>query len=115
LYVQAFRGGPASGAKLQVSTTIGREPRWRGDGHEIFYVAGDGKMMAVTVNASTSGLELGAPVPLFDAHLLIAASGARFNYDVTRDGQQFYLLTRDETVNANPVTVLVDWQAGLKK
>jgi Tol biopolymer transport system component/tRNA A-37 threonylcarbamoyl transferase component Bud32 len=115
VYVQAFAGGPASGAKLQVSTTIGRQPRWRGDGREMFYVAGDGKMMAVAVKPSATGLQMGAPVALFDAHLLIALSSARFNYDVTRDGQQFYLLARDETVRANPVTILVDWQSGLKK
>jgi serine/threonine protein kinase len=115
VYVQAFTGGPATGAKSQVSAGIGRQPRWRGDGRELFYVAGDGKMMAVAVKASSLGLELGAPVPLFDAHLLIAASSARFNYDVTHDGQQFYLLARDENVQSSPVTVLVDWQAGLKK
>jgi serine/threonine protein kinase/Tol biopolymer transport system component len=115
VYVRAFEGGPASGIKLQVSTIIGRQPRWRGDGREIFYVAGDGKMMAVAVKPSASGLELGAPVPLFDAHLVIAASSPRFNYDVTPDGQQFYILARDENVKSSPVTVLVDWQAGLKK
>jgi Tol biopolymer transport system component len=115
VYVRAFAGGPASGAKLPVSTGIGRQPRWRGDGREIFYVAGDGKMMAVAVKPSASSLELGAPAPLFDAHLLIAASSPRFHYDVSRDGQQFYLLERDKTVKSDPVTVLVDWQAGPKR
>jgi len=31
------------------------------------------------------------------------------------NGQQFYLLARDETVKSNPVTVLIDWQAALRK
>jgi Tol biopolymer transport system component len=115
VYVQAFTGGPASGAKLQVSTATGRQPRWHGDGREIFYVAGDGKMMAVAVKPSASGLDLGVPVPLFDTHLLIAQSSGRFNYDVTGDGREFYLLTRDESFKSNPVTVLVDWQEGLRK
>jgi hypothetical protein len=72
-------------------------------------------MMAVGVKTSPAGFAAGVPVPLFDSRLVIPRSVARFCYDVTRDGQQFYLLARDETVKSNPVTVLVDWQSGLKK
>jgi hypothetical protein len=53
----------------------GEHPRWRGDGKALFYVAADGTMAAVAVKASgesTHTLEAGAPVPLFDAHLVPA-------------------------------------------
>ena len=46
VYVQTF---PASGGKWQVSTNGGHHPQWRGDGKELFYCSGDGKLMAVDV------------------------------------------------------------------
>jgi hypothetical protein len=42
-------GGPAASARQQVSIDGGSEPVWRADGKEIFYLALDGKMMAVSV------------------------------------------------------------------
>ena len=44
VYVRRF---PPSGGKLQVSTTGGGMAHWRGDGRELFYIALDGKLMAV--------------------------------------------------------------------
>src|SRR5262249_12768931 len=43
IYVQGF---PEGGGKRQVSTGGGNFPRWRRDGLELFYYAGDGKLMA---------------------------------------------------------------------
>ncbi len=56
VYVRAFTtdfsGGSAStGGSVLVSRGGGTAPRWRGDGRELFYVAPDGKMMAVEVSA----------------------------------------------------------------
>ena len=64
VYVQPFQG---TGAKLAVSTGGGIAPRWRRDGRELFYIAPDGAMMAVTLHASVDGrtLETGVPVKLF--------------------------------------------------
>ena len=40
IYVQAFTPGqPATGAKRQVSSGGGREPHWRGDGKELYYLS----------------------------------------------------------------------------
>ena len=44
VYVQPF---PATGEKWKVSAQGGGQPRWRGDGKEMFYRTGDGRMMAV--------------------------------------------------------------------
>ena len=46
VYVQAF---PGPGRKSQVSVAGGYEPRWRPDGKELFYIAPDGRLMAVTI------------------------------------------------------------------
>jgi hypothetical protein len=32
---------------MQVSTGGGEQPRWRGDGKELFYLSGESKIMAV--------------------------------------------------------------------
>ena len=48
VYVQTF---PLSDRKWQVSTDGGYEPRWRGDGREIYYLSEDRKLMAVSVSA----------------------------------------------------------------
>jgi hypothetical protein len=38
------------------------EPRWRGDGHEIYYLSEDRRLMAVSVGPWPS---FGVPKPLF--------------------------------------------------
>jgi len=53
VYVQPF---PKGGDKLPVSIGGGREPYWRGDGKEIFYLSVDRKLMAVAVQATGSKL-----------------------------------------------------------
>ncbi|HEX6159507.1 MAG TPA: protein kinase, partial [Thermoanaerobaculia bacterium] len=44
VYVQPY---PATGAKWQVSTSGGEQPRWRRDGKELFYIAPDRRLMSV--------------------------------------------------------------------
>jgi serine/threonine protein kinase/Tol biopolymer transport system component len=51
VYVRRF---PAAGGKWQISTRGGAQPRWRRDGKELFYLAPDGKLMAVAAFSSTS-------------------------------------------------------------
>jgi eukaryotic-like serine/threonine-protein kinase len=48
IYVTSF---PNAAGKWQVSRGGGTEPRWRGDGKEIYYLAPSGMLMAVPVNA----------------------------------------------------------------
>ena len=67
VYVQSF---PApGGGKWQISKDGGWFPRWRRDGRELFYYASDERLMAVPVRSATR-LDVGAAVPLFEAHLL---------------------------------------------
>ena len=58
---------PGTGGKLQVSRGGGKEPRWRGDGKEIFYLDPQGNIVAVSVNGEGT-LATGAPTKLFQAH-----------------------------------------------
>jgi Tol biopolymer transport system component/predicted Ser/Thr protein kinase len=114
VYVQTF---PAPGGKWQVSTNGGSRPVWSRDGKELFFIGPDQKLMAVEVkNDAVKGgakFEAGVPKPLFVTHLL---SGITFNtwFDVSKDGR-FIIPTLVTPANSEPMTVVVNWTAGLKK
>jgi hypothetical protein len=76
-------------------------------------------MMAVAVKATTGprpSFEAGVPEVLFQAKLARAASNLLFEYDVTADGKRFLLDTvASGLASAPPLTVAVNWDAGLKK
>jgi serine/threonine protein kinase len=109
VHVQTF---PPSDRKWQISTAGGSEPRWRGDGHELFYLAGDRKLMAVAVE---SGPSFGAPKPLFQARVQPGVTSERMNYVPSRDGRRFLVNTQTGDPPPNPITVVLNWAAGLKK
>lgn len=121
VYVRPF---PRGEGEYPISIAGGDMPRWRGDGKELFCEGLDGKMMAVPVKASAPAVtgaakptfEAGAPVALFDAHMVNAGASNSFEYDVTADGKRFLLNTAGRTgASAPPLTVVTNWQAGLKK
>ena len=85
VYVQSF---PVAGNKVLISTDGGREPRWRRDGRELFYLAADGKLMAVEVKA---GSTLTAGIPKALPFKVIRRNWA--SYAVTADGQRFLVKT----------------------
>jgi hypothetical protein len=109
IWVQSF---PDGGSKRQVSTGGGNHPRWRRDGRELFYYAGDGKMMVTPVRSGES-FEVGAAVPLFEFR---AGSLQYFApYAVTADGQRFLINAVVETEPNAPLTVVVNWAARTPK
>jgi Tol biopolymer transport system component len=110
VYVQAF---PATGAKWQVSTGGGVEPRWRKDGQELCYVSLDRKMMAVDVK-SGSTLEFGPPRLLFAARGLDVFA-YRNPYAMTSDGQRFFMNVRVPDATTSPIMVLVNWPPDYRK
>jgi serine/threonine protein kinase/Tol biopolymer transport system component len=108
VYVAPF---PGPGEKTQISTTGGIQPRWRHDGTEIFYLAPDIKLMATTVNGKGSRFEVGAVKPLFETSI----NAVRNSYDVSADGQRFLVNTAPEQALSAPITIVLNWTAGLKK
>ena len=114
VYVESF---PTSGAKWQISKNGWHHPKWRGDGKELFYYAADGQLMAVPIKGDAA-VEIGTPVPLFTPRLLNGPNvgqGFRAQYDVARDGQRFLLNVPVEDAPTPPITVVLNWTAGLKK
>jgi Tol biopolymer transport system component len=109
VYVAPF---PGPGGKWQISTGGGSWPRWRRDGAEIFYIGPDNKLMAAAVNSKGSNFDVGAVKPLFETH---AVTAFRYSYAVSADGQRFLINTVPEQAASAPITVVVNWTAGLKK
>jgi Tol biopolymer transport system component len=110
VYVQGF---PAGGAKFLVSTNGGDLARWRPDQRELFYRALDGKLVAVPVRPAGQALEFGTPVALMSVRQPIGAI-ASYPYDIGRDGR-ILALAPVAGEAPSPLTVIVNWQAALKK
>ena len=112
IYVTSF---PDAKGRWQVSSGGGEQPRWRGDGRELFYLSSDSRMMAVPVMTGTN-FDAGTPVALFQAapRQPIPATDL-FAYDVSRDGQRFLILTQVKQAETAPMSVVLNWDAKLNK
>ena len=76
---------------------------------ELYYIAPDGKMMAVPITASGTTLEPGAPVALFQTRISGGGTDVSVGrqYDVAADGR-FLINTVLDDANA-PITLLQNW------
>src|SRR5262245_5939662 len=111
IYIQPF---PGPGSKTRISNNGGAQLRWRRDGKELFYVALDGRLMAVPIQFGANGqaVEPGAPVPLFVTRLGGAVTSSnRPQYMVSRDGQRFLMNTIAEEAGTSSITVILNWKA----
>ncbi len=110
VYVQTF---PTAGDKSQVSTHGGTLPVWSRDGKELFFIGADRKMTAVEVKGAAmndqAAFQLREPKILFDT-----PSGSFGRFDVSKDGRFLLPAPAEQSANA-PMTVVVNWRAGLKK
>ena len=108
IYVTTF---PGAAGKWQVSRGGGTEPRWRGDGKEIFYLGQNGMMTAAAV--STIGtFSTGTPVSLFQFHGRAPISSTDvFSYDVTKDGKRFLVNKYVKPENIAPLTIILNADA----
>ena len=103
---------PRSDRKWTVSTNGGYEPRWRADGREIYYLSEDRKLMAVTVGV---GPQFEVPVPLFQTRVAAGVNAFRTHYVPSSDGKRFLVNTLSGDSSPTPITVVLNWTAGLKK
>ncbi len=110
IYVHPF---PGPGNRWPISTNGGSQVHWRRDGKEMFYVALDGRLMAVPIKVAMNGgaPEVGTPVTLFAPRLGGAVQQAdyRHQYMVSSDGDRFLVATVTEQANS-PITVILNWK-----
>jgi Tol biopolymer transport system component len=105
IYATTF---PGAQGKWQISRGTGREPRWRGDGKELYYLSPDSTLMAVPVNVA-GGFATGAPVPLFKVvgRAQISSTDV-YTYDVTKDGQKFIVNRYVKPDHVDPLTIVLN-------
>jgi eukaryotic-like serine/threonine-protein kinase len=109
IYVTSF---PAAAGKWQVSRGGGTEPRWRGDGGEIYYIGLSGMLTAVSVNGA-SAFVTGTPTPLFQIRGRAPISSTDvFSYDVAKDGKRFLVNRFVAPEHVAPLTILLQTATG---
>jgi serine/threonine protein kinase/Tol biopolymer transport system component len=111
VYVAPF---PGPGGKLQVSSSGGRMPRWRGDGRELFFFAPDDTLMAAEVVGGPGRIDIKEVRALFRVNVAPEPSDRSGSYDVTADGTRFVVNTSSDEAQP-PITLVLNWTASLPK
>jgi tRNA A-37 threonylcarbamoyl transferase component Bud32/dipeptidyl aminopeptidase/acylaminoacyl peptidase len=111
VYVRPFSAGagggpPSVGSRALVSKGGGIGPFWREDGKELYYHAPDQTLMAVEVS-NNQVFSFGEPKPLYKWP---KAPGA-----IAGDGKRFLVALPVAQSAPQQFTVVLNWQAGLKK
>lgn len=109
LYVQPF---PRGGGRWQVSNDGGSWPEWRRDGKDLYYVSANGMLMAAEISLRGSDLMVGKVAPLFQVNVQL---GPDWPYDVTADGKKFVVANQRPGQASQPLTLVTNWPALLKK
>lgn len=114
VHVSSF---PGADRKWRVSTEGGRQPHWRRDGRELFYLTQDGTLMAVEVKARVGKhgavFDFVPPRPLFRTGVrpyVGHPSPPPNSYAVGHDGQRFLINRVVSELPTTPITVATNWQ-----
>jgi len=94
----------------QVSVSGGAQPRWRGDGRELFFIDYQGRMMSATVERG-SPPKIGISRKLFHTGLLPDPTVNQ--YAVTKDGSKFLVLEPRKGF-LESYSAIVNWPATLQ-
>lgn len=107
VYVQPF---PPTGAKWQITTDGGNEPRWRGDGRELYYL--DPTMGLMVVQVETSPTFRYSKAALLFKPPGIAPGGGATAYEVAPDGRRFLIREPAGAPDPGvPMQVILNWPA----
>ena len=110
IYLRSF---PDGREKIRISASGGTYPEWGPDGRELFYRSRDGKLMSVNLKPAGTTWEAAPPRELFTFDPSTGLFTAGASYEVTPDGQRF--LTKEIAASPEPLNVIVNWSALLKK
>jgi serine/threonine protein kinase/Tol biopolymer transport system component len=88
----------------------GTRPVWSHDGRELFYISTSGKLMRVTIDPAATAFTHSRPQPMFETRMPPMSPFA-----ISQDGKRFLILNGIQPDVATPITVVVNWDSGLKK
>ena len=108
VYVQPFL---RAGRKHRISPNGGRNPHWRADGKELFYLDATGMMTSVSIDLNDTSPSFGLPKPLFPAGVVSVNQHVRGDQGWTAVPRQ----QTQNTVTTTPLTVIVNWTSTLQK
>jgi Tol biopolymer transport system component len=100
------------GGRWQISTQGGEEPRWSGDGHELYY-RNDTLFMSVPLEAAGT-FQAGTPKLLFDGvYNMRTDSGISYGVDSKNGRFLMYRLTEGAGTPTS-IRVITNWSSGLR-
>jgi Tol biopolymer transport system component len=109
VYVEAFR---REGDRVRVSTEGGGQPKWRGDGKELFYTTLGSRLAAVEVRGDGDRLDVSLPTELFDIQGL-QGTGLD-DYAPAADGQRFLVKQPVEEGREARLQIITNWTSLLE-
>jgi serine/threonine protein kinase/Tol biopolymer transport system component len=109
VYVSSF---PSGNGKWQISTNGGNDPHWRRDGKELFFISRDDALMSAEISEQNGSPVVGKIQSLFRTHRVASPSWV---YDVSPDGRRFLFNSLLQPSAPEPISLVVNWDAELKK
>jgi len=109
-YEVIVKNFPENTGPRQISTNGGREPIWRGDGRELFFLSDD-TVMAAEVQTGAAGFEWSAPRTLFEIPNLQRIPRG---FTASADGQRFVAVVATTPVEPQRFTTLLNWTSLVK-
>jgi len=103
IYIQTI---PPGGGKWAVSTTGGRESKWRADGKELYFLSGN-RLMAAAITRRGAAVEVGEVKELFHHRM---GSGGAGHYAASPDGKFFAISLVSDRAQDQPITLLLNWK-----
>ena len=107
IYVARF---PDPTGRIQISTTGAAQPVWSRDGTKLYFLTSTNDLMETDIAWHLGNPIVGAPHKLFNAH---AKNNPTSMFDVASDGR--FLVVSSGSESAEPITLVTNWTAGLKK
>jgi len=109
VYVRPF---PDAAGRWKISTEGGTQPRWAGNGRELFYRNGN-KMLAVSID-TRNGFVASRPKLLFEGSYRMNVNWVAA-YDVTADGQRFVMHHSRQDTGGDQIHVVLNWSEEVKR
>jgi serine/threonine protein kinase len=100
---------PPENARWHISIAGGRQPRWRRDGGELYYIASSDSLISVNVGSEGPVFNHDAGTALFKA-----PSEDGVQYDVSADGERFAFNGMVED-RYTTISLITNWQELLRK